>query len=125
MKLLAATRSIVSRRESTRLVRLLIEYSSALILSRTCSSMKAVAESIGTVPDVTSSFEPHFQQNSRSSEFRVVQFWQWIITIASYFDGQYWSFYIFLASGPPSRSLRYTALRRPFHFWPVPPRLIP
>src|SRR5436190_24359641 len=110
MKLLAATRSIVSRRESTRLVRLLIEYSSALILSRTCSSMKAIAESIGTVPDVTSSFEPHFQQNSRSSEFRVVQFWQWIITIASYFDGQYWSFYIFLAPGPTPNTYRILVL---------------
>jgi len=33
-----------------------------------------LAESNDIVPEGTSSFEPHFQQKSRSREFRVVQF---------------------------------------------------
>src|SRR5438105_4508205 len=88
MKLLAATRSMVSMTESTRLANMLTVYSSALIRSRTCSSMYGIPESNATAPEGTSSFDPHFQQKSRSKEFRVVQFWQWIITIASYFHGQ-------------------------------------
>jgi len=36
--------------------------------------MNGIAESTGTAPEVTSNFEPHFQQNSRSKEFLVVQF---------------------------------------------------
>src|SRR6516225_4501195 len=38
---------------------------------------------------------------------------------ATYFSGAYCL--LFLASGPPSSSVRYTA-SRPFHSWPVPPR---
>jgi len=74
MKLLAASRSMVSITDSTRLLSMLTVYSRALILSRTCSSMKGIAESNGTAPDGTSSFDPHFQQKSRSREFLVVQF---------------------------------------------------
>jgi hypothetical protein len=33
-----------------------------------------MAESKEPVPDGTSSLDPHFQQKSRSNEFRVVQF---------------------------------------------------
>jgi len=36
--------------------------------------MNGIEVSSGTAPEVTSSFEPHFQQNSRSKEFRDVQF---------------------------------------------------
>jgi hypothetical protein len=36
--------------------------------------MNGMAESIEIDPEGTSSFDPHFQQKSRSREFRVVQF---------------------------------------------------
>ena len=36
--------------------------------------MNGIVESNGVAPEATSSFAPHFQQNSRFKEFRVVQF---------------------------------------------------
>jgi hypothetical protein len=38
--------------------------------------MKGIAISAADCPEATSSFAPHFQQNSRFKGFLVVQFWQ-------------------------------------------------